>query len=101
MTETHSPKKKQRMPTSAYIGSGLVGIAVLGALCWCAAFLRTNALIEAGLGDPANYVLILSLISIFLVGLPLYVGLRLMRQTKRRMEAEARRQKDGDTEPNL
>lgn len=97
MAEAQPPKKKQRMPTSAYIGSGLVGIAVLGALCWCAAFLRTNALIKAGLGDPANYVLILSLISIFLVGVPLYVGLRLMRQTKRRMEAEAQRQQRNDT----
>lgn len=97
MTEPQPPKKKQRMPTSAYIGSGLVGIAVLGGLCWCAAFLRTNALIKAGLGDPANYVLILWLISIFLVGLPLYVGLRLMRQTKRRMEAEAARRQGDDT----
>ena len=74
------------MPTSAYIGSGLIGIAVLGFLFWCAAFLRTNTLIEEGLGNPVNFILILSLYPIFFVGLPLYFGIRLLRRGKRKQE---------------
>lgn len=71
------------MPTSVYIGSGLIGIAVLGFLFWCAAFLRTNTLIEEGLGNPVNFILILSLYPIFFVGLPLFFGIRLIRRSRR------------------
>lgn len=84
--EQETSQKKKRMPTSVYVGSGLIGIAVLGFLFWCAAFLRTNALIEEGLGNPVNFILILSLYPIFFVGLPLYFGIRLLRRGKQNQE---------------
>lgn len=84
--QQQTEQKKKRMPAGAYIGGGLIGIAVLGFLFWCAAFLRVNALIDQGVGNVANYVLILSLYPIFFVGLPLFFGLWFLRRSRRKQD---------------
>lgn len=83
MAEEQEPtSKKRRMPASVYVGSGLIGFAVLGFLFWCAAFLRTDAFIRQGVGNTANLLLLLTLYPVFFVGLPLFVGIRLLRGAK-------------------
>lgn len=78
-----SPKKRERMPARMYVGSGLLGIAILGILFFIYSFIQANALVRAGVGDVANFMTILILEAIFLVGLPGYLGLRLIRRTGR------------------
>ncbi|HBY92608.1 MAG: hypothetical protein M5U01_28330 [Ardenticatenaceae bacterium] len=78
-----APPKKERMPTGMYVGSALLGLSILGLLFFIYAFIQTNALIRAGVGDVANFMTILILIAIFLVGLPGYLGLRLLRRSRR------------------
>lgn len=87
-----TPHKKERMPTGVYVGSALVGIAILGLLFFLYAFIQTNALVRAGVGDVANYMTILILTAIFLVGLPGYLGLRLLRRISR--EAGGRKERN-------
>lgn len=77
---------KKRMPTSMYVGGALLGLAALGFLFWCMAFLRADSLVRQGIGDVRNYVFILTTYPIFFVALPLYLGLRLLRRARRAAE---------------
>ncbi|GEM_PF-3870605 len=70
-----------------YLGGALLGIAALGFLFWCMAFLRADALVRQGIGDVRNYVIILTAYPVFFVTLPLYFGLRLLRRGRRASSA--------------
>ncbi len=82
MKPSSGPRKK-RMPASMYVGGALLGIAFLGFLFWCMAFMRADSLVKQGIGDVRNYVFILTTYPIFFVSLPLYLGLRLLRRARR------------------
>lgn len=82
MNEPPAPRKKERMPREMYLGAALLGIGILGLLFFIAAFIQANALVRAGVGDVANYMTILILLAVFGVGLPGYLGLRLLRRAK-------------------
>ncbi len=75
------------MPASMYAGSGLLGISLLGFLFFCRAFILVDAYVKAGVGDVANFMTILILIALFLVGIPGYWGLRLIRRAGRTARA--------------
>jgi hypothetical protein len=86
--EEEPKKKKKRMPTGMYVGSGLIGFAIFMFLCWVLSFITVNDFLQQGVGDVANFMTILILMPIFGFALPLLLGIRMLRRAGRKVKEE-------------
>lgn len=92
-----SEKKKERMPTGMYIGSAWIGFALLMFVCWVLSLNSANFYITQGEGNPRNFMLLLQLMAVFGFGLPMLIGLRMVRRAGQQSKtAEEERQEIGN-----